>query len=223
MRYIKATGLMLLAASTVVGTISPAQAYKYGVNARQQRQQDRIYNGVANGSLNPRGAARLEQQQYALNQREARLRQGGLTPAERYKLETQQNRLSQNIYKQKHDGQGFNPGPAPGPAPGPVPGPLPGPGLNPAHSLYDINKTQINQQNRIYNGIHSGQLSPQEAARLSNQQARFDAREAQMRADGLTMQERYKLDRQQDRLSRNIYNQKHDGQGMPLPNPIPPQ
>lgn len=215
MRYIKATGLMLLAASTVVGTISPAQAYKYGVNARQQRQQDRIYNGVANGSLNPREAARLERQQYALNQREARLRQGGLTPAERYKLETQQNRLSQNIYKQKHDGQGFNPGPGPGPSPGPGP--------NPAHSLYDINKTQINQQNRIYNGIQSGQLSPQEAARLSNQQARFDAREAQMRADGLTMQERYKLDRQQDRLSRNIYNQKHDGQGIPLPNPIPPQ
>lgn len=208
MRYIKATALMLLIASTVAGAASnPAEAYKYGVNARQQRQQNRIYNGVANGSLNRREAARLERQQYALNQREARLRQGGLTPTERYKLESQQNRLSQNIYGQKHDGQGFNPGPGP----------------NPAHSLYDINKTQANQQNRIYNGIQSGQLTPQEAARLSNQQSRLDAREAQMRADGLTVQERYKLDRQQDRLSRNIYDQKHDGQGLPVPNPVPPQ
>jgi len=89
--------------------------------------------------------------------------------------------------------------------------------------LFDINKTQANQQNRIYNGIQSGQLTPQEAARLSNQQSRLDAREAQMRADGLTMQERYKLDRQQDRLSRNIYEQKHDAQGMPIPGPVPPQ
>jgi len=221
MRYIKATALMLLVASAVAGGISPAEAYKYGVNARQERQQDRIYNGVANGSLNPREAARLERQQYALNQREARLRQGGLTQAERYKLERQQNRLSQNIHNQKHDAQGFNFSPAP--APGLGHGPVPGPGPNPANSLFDINKTQANQQNRIYNGIQSGQLTPQEAARLSNQQSRLDAREAQMRADGLTMQERYKLDRQQDRLSRNIYEQKHDAQGMPIPGPVPPQ
>lgn len=187
----------------------PAEAYRYGVNNRQQRQQNRIYSGVQNGSLNRREAGRLERQQYALNQREARYRASGngLSNSERARLERQQNQLSQNINQQKHDGQGYNPG---------TPG-NPGNPNHPGHSLYDVNKTQQNQDGRIYNGIQSGALTPHEAQRLEAQQSKFAAEEARMRAsgNGLSLQERARLDNQQDRMSKSIYNQKHDGQDYP--------
>lgn len=189
----------------------PAEAYRYGVNNRQQRQQNRIYSGVQNGSLNRRETVRLEKQQYALNQREARFRASGngLSKSERARLERQQNQLSQNIHQQKNDGQGYNPGPNHG---------YPNPGNpNQGHSLYDVNKTQQNQDGRIYNGIQSGALTPQEAQRLQMQQSKFAAEEARMRASGsgLSIQERARLDNQQDRMSQNIYKQKHDAQDYP--------
>ncbi len=187
----------------------PAEAYRYGVNNRQERQQNRIYNGVQNGSLNRREAGRLERQQYALNQKEARYRASGngLSNSERARLERQQNELSQNINQQKHDGQGRNPE-------------YPN---KPGHSLYDVNQTQQNQASRINNGVQNGSLTPQEAARLQNQQAQFAAREASMRAsgNGLSVQERARLDNQQDRMSQNIYHQTNDAQGLNPGGPVP--
>jgi len=181
----------------------PAEAYRYGVNNRQERQQNRIHNGVQSGSLNRRETARLGKQQYALNQKEARYRASGngMSNSERARLERQQNQMSQNIYQQKHDGQGRNPG-------------YPN---NPGRSLYDVNQTQQNQANRINSGVQNGSLTSQEAARLQNQQNQFAAREASMRAsgNGLSVQERARLDNQQDRMSQNIYHQKNDAQGIP--------
>lgn len=191
----------------------PADAYRYGVNNRQERQQGRIYSGARNGSLNRRETARLGKQQYALNQREARYRASGngMSNSERARLQRQQNQMSQNIYQQKHDGQGYNPGPNYGNP------------NNRGRSLYDVNQTQQNQANRINNGIQNGSLTPQEATRLQNQQTQLAAREASMRAsgNGLSLQERARLDNQQDRMSQNIYQQKNDGQGINQGGPTP--
>lgn len=212
---------MAVLATSLIGSDAEAKPYKYGVNARQQRQANRIMTGVGNGSLNGREAYRLTKQQAALNRTEARYRASGngLNPMERARLENRQNQLSQNIYQQKHDGQDRIPGNGPFTGNGPYPGngPFPGgPGTGnpyrPAGQLYDINKTERNQDQRIYNGIRSGELTPAEAARLNNQQSRFDAKEAQMRQNGLTTGERIKLDNMQDRMSQSIYNQKHDAQ-----------
>ncbi|CAN5641985.1 hypothetical protein BH10CYA1_BH10CYA1_13890 [soil metagenome] len=95
------------AATTVLTSANQAEAKRWGVNARENRQQKRIYNGVANGSLTQHEAARMEKQQLKLAQREARMRQSGngLSSNERAKLEREENRTSQNIYNQKHDGQ----------------------------------------------------------------------------------------------------------------------
>jgi len=95
------------AATTVLTSANQAEAKRWGVNARETRQQNRIYNGVANGSLTRREAGRMEKQQQQLARREARMRQsgGGLSYNERAKLEREENRTSQNIYNQKHDGQ----------------------------------------------------------------------------------------------------------------------
>ncbi len=77
-----------------------------------------------------------------------------------------------------------------------------------------INRRQGHQQHRIYDGVHSGQLTRREAYRLERQQAHIARYEARSRADGpgLTPRERYRLERMQDRASRNIYHQRHDGQ-----------
>lgn len=95
------------AATTALATANQAEARRWGVNARENRQQNRIYNGVANGSLTQHEAARLGKQQIKLARREARMRQSGngLTNNERAKLERQENRTSRSIYNQKHDGQ----------------------------------------------------------------------------------------------------------------------
>jgi hypothetical protein len=74
-----------------------------------------------------------------------------------------------------------------------------------------IQQRELNQENRIDQGIKSGALTPREAGRLNAQQARIQQREARMKSDGnLTAGERARLTRQQNRASRNIYRKKHN-------------
>lgn len=73
-----------------------------------------------------------------------------------------------------------------------------------------------NQQDRIAQGVKSGELTPRETARLERREARLNHRVREMREDGkLTPRERRRIERQQDRLSRGIYRQKHDPQTQP--------
>jgi hypothetical protein len=79
----------------------------------------------------------------------------------------------------------------------------------------EIKERKENQQDRIAQGIQSGQLTANEAARLEGQEAAINKEEHQMReADGgkLTSEDRAKINRQQNRTSRRIYRQKHDAQ-----------
>ncbi len=76
-----------------------------------------------------------------------------------------------------------------------------------------IRDRQENQEQRIENGVASGQLTGREAARLERQDARIDRRAERARADGVvTPGEGARLTRQQNRASRHIYRQKHDRQ-----------
>ncbi len=71
------------------------------------------------------------------------------------------------------------------------------------------------QQDRIAQGVRSGELTPREAGRIEHQEAGLNHEERNMRAhdDGrLTAQDRHILASQQNRESHRIYNQKHDGQ-----------
>ena len=78
-----------------------------------------------------------------------------------------------------------------------------------------INQRQTHQQQRIYNGVSNGSLTARETYRLERQQAGIARLEARSRADGngLNWRERARIEHRQDRASRNIYRQKHDGQG----------
>lgn len=78
----------------------------------------------------------------------------------------------------------------------------------PAHQQRDIN-----QERRIEQGLQSGQLSTQEAARLQAEQARIDRIESQAQRDGqLTAQEKARINAAQNRASADIRRQKHDAQ-----------
>jgi hypothetical protein len=78
------------------------------INQRQRNQQQRIGEGVENGSLTPGETAHLEKQETAIHHEVKTERQangGALTAQERRQVNRQQNRESRRIYKQKHDAQ----------------------------------------------------------------------------------------------------------------------
>jgi len=74
------------------------------------------------------------------------------------------------------------------------------------------------QQDRIANGVGDGQLTPGEASTLEQREKEMNNEEKRMRAaDGgkLTAADKAQLDKQQDQMSKAIYKQKHDAQGVP--------
>ncbi|HEY1907279.1 MAG TPA: hypothetical protein VGG91_14630 [Myxococcaceae bacterium] len=76
------------------------------VDRRENRQQDRIGQGVESGQLTPGETAHLERQEQRIdNQVKAeRAANGGhLTPAERAQVNREQNRESRRIYAAKHN------------------------------------------------------------------------------------------------------------------------
>lgn len=79
---------------------------------------------------------------------------------------------------------------------------------------HGVNSRQARQQSRIRDGVKDGELTNKEAYRLEKRQAQLANQEARLRAsgNGLSPYERAKLEREQNRLSKSIHNQKHDGQ-----------
>ena len=77
-----------------------------------------------------------------------KLDNGHLTAADRATLNQQQNELSKDIYKQKHDAQTQN--------------------VNPKS---EVGQRERNQQERIAQGVKSGQLTAGETAHLEGREA----------------------------------------------------
>ena len=76
-----------------------------------------------------------------------------------------------------------------------------------------IDQRQANQQQRIDQGVKSGQLNKKEAARLEKGQERIQKMENKAMADGkMTAKERAKIEKAQDRESKRIAREKHDKQ-----------
>jgi opacity protein-like surface antigen len=76
-----------------------------------------------------------------------------------------------------------------------------------------FDQRQANQQQRIDQGVASGQLTGREAARLEKGQEHLQAIEDKATSDGrVTRQERARLQHAEDVQSRHIYREKHDRQ-----------
>ena len=76
-----------------------------------------------------------------------------------------------------------------------------------------VDARQQNQDERIDQGVASGEVTKREEARLDAQQERIENKEERFESDGVvTKRERARLHRSEDRASRNIARQKHDRQ-----------
>src|SRR5436853_339971 len=71
----------------------------------------------------------------------------------------------------------------------------------------------VNQQQRIEQGLKSGQLNTREAAKLERGQARDSRLEARAGADGkVGPREQRRIQKSENRESRKIRREKHDAQ-----------
>jgi len=103
------TTLGRLIAATVFGSVllvSPALAGPGKIARRKENQQDRIAQGVKSGQLTAGETANLERKEAGLNKEVRGMRQedvGKLTKGDRTLINHQQNQLSRQIYKDKHN------------------------------------------------------------------------------------------------------------------------
>jgi len=173
------------------GSQQPAEAQ------RKEKQQDRIASGVESGQLTAGETAKVEKKEAAINKetRADRAANGGkLTSAEKAQVNRQQNQMSKQIYTDKHN-------------------------ANTAH--YGNNKVgqrRENQQDRIAQGIKSGQLTAGETAKLEKQQQGINKQVATDRkANGgtLTVCQKQQDNKEQNKASKNIYRKKHNAKTQP--------
>lgn len=74
------------------------------INARQGRQQNRIFQGVSSGELTRRETLRLEREQFQIARMESRARRDEeLTARERARIQKELNEASRHIYRAKHN------------------------------------------------------------------------------------------------------------------------
>jgi len=86
--------------------------------------------------------------------------------------------------------------------------------VDPGHPrVNQVNKREQNQQNRIGNGVKSGQLTPGETRRLERGEQRLQNNEKKdMAKDNghLTKQDQRHLNREANHMSKRIYKDKHN-------------
>lgn len=85
---------------------APAFAQETRVDRRQERQEQRIDQGVKSGALTPRETRKLERGQRHVEKLETKAQADGkVTAKEKVRLEHAQDVQSRRIYNQKHDKQ----------------------------------------------------------------------------------------------------------------------
>ena len=161
---------------------------------RDVNQETRIEQGLKSGQLSTKEAGHLEREQQHVDKMEAHdLKDGHMSAAEQLRLDKAQNAASADVYKQKHDAQTGNPNSA-----------------SSRRMQADVQRN-VNQQQRIQNGMDNGSLTNREAARLEGGQARVDRKEAHAAADGhVGAGEEHRIQRTENRQSRQVYRTKHN-------------
>jgi hypothetical protein len=195
--------LPMLALATLFATAplfaqQPTEQPKEGsVNDRRQDQQQRIANGVQSGQLTAGETKRLETREAGLNHEikaDRRANGGKLTAQERRQVNRQQNNLSRSIYADKHNAKQAH------------------------YGNTEVGQRRENQRDRIAQGIRTGEMTPREVARSENREQNINHSIAADRAANggkLTSQERRNINRRQNRVSHQIYRQKHNARIAP--------
>jgi hypothetical protein len=120
---------------------------------------------------------------------------GKLSPAEKARIQRAQNQESRQINRLEHNAARGNPNSA-----------------SSQRMQADVQRN-VNQQQRIVQGIQSGQLTNREAGKLERGQARVNRAEARAGADGkVGPNEQRRIQKAENRQSKRIYREKHDAQ-----------
>ena len=162
------------------------------VNGRAYNQQGRIANGIASGHMTAGETRNIEGREANLNREVHNDRQangGTLTPQERQQVNRQQNNLSRSIYNDKHNG------------------------ANAQYGNNVVGDRRANQQERIAQGVRSGQMTAGEAAHAENRQQNINhqvAADRQANGGRLTPQEHQQVNHEQNVASRQISRENHN-------------
>ncbi len=187
----------IIAALFAVAGIGVAQAQTAATEVqRNVNQQTRIEQGLKSGALSTKEAAKLEQGEAKIEREEARaMKDGKLTAAEKAKIQADQNRESAAIQKLKTNDVTGNPNSA-----------------SSQRMQADVQRN-VNQQQRIENGVKSGELTKRETASLERGQARVDRKEARAGRDGhVGAKEQAHIQGAENHQSKRIFKEKHDAQ-----------
>jgi hypothetical protein len=96
--------LVVTSALSAIAFLNPSSASAGEIRDRQVNQQQRIYNGVKQGEISLKEYQNLETREARIAaQRRVYLRDGNLTHREIARLTNEQNRVSQAIYRDRHD------------------------------------------------------------------------------------------------------------------------
>jgi hypothetical protein len=187
----------LIAATTFGASFAAAaQTTSASTTQRDVKQEQRIENGLQNGSITTRENAQLQRDEAHVDRLQAHdMKDGSLSPAEKARLAAVQNKASRDIAAAKNNGIDGNPLSA-----------------SSQRAQADTQRN-INQQTRIADGVKDGSLTHREAARLERGQSHGDAREARAGADGhVSAAEQRRIARADNRQSARIHRQRHDAQ-----------
>lgn len=173
-----------------------AQTTAASTTQRDVNQQTRIEDGLKDGSLSTKEAARLEKQESRVDRLQAKdLKDGKLTTAERAQLNAAQNKVSGEIAADRHNATTGNPNSA-----------------SSRRMQADVARN-VNQEKRIEGGIQNGSLTNHEVSKLERGQAHVDRVEASAGANGhVGKAEQNGVQRTENRQSTRVYRQKHDAQ-----------
>jgi hypothetical protein len=185
--------LQLLAMS-VLTTAAWAQTPAEQDQQRDVNQQQRIEQGLQSGQLSTKESGSLERQEQHVDNMEAHdLKNGSMSAGEQSRLNAAQNKVSGDIYADKHNATTGNPNSA-----------------SSQRMQSDVQR-DVNQQQRIQNGMDSGSLTNREAGSLERGQGHVNGKEANAAANGhVSAREQGRIQRSANRQSGRIYRKKHN-------------
>jgi len=181
-------------AASALSTAAWADTVAEQDQQRDVNQQERIEQGLKSGELSTKEAGRLERDEQHVDRMQAHdLKNGSISPVEQARVNAAENKASGAIYADKHNATTGNPNSA-----------------SSARMQTDVQRN-VNQQQRIANGMQSGALTNREAGSLERGQAHIDRREANAAANGhVGAFEQQRIQGSENYQSNRIYNKKHN-------------
>jgi hypothetical protein len=181
-------------AASVLSTAAWADTVAEQDQQRDVNQQERIDQGLKSGEVSTKEAGQLERDEQHVDRMEARdLKNGSINSAEQARLNSAEHKTSNAIYDDKHNATMGNPNSAS------------------AERMQTDVQRNVDQQQRIANGMQSGALTNKETGSLERGQAHVDRWEANAAANGhVGAGEQDRIQRSANHQSNRIYNKKHN-------------